>query len=609
VQDSIAALKHLIIERTEGNPFFMEEMVQALFEQGVLVRNGAAKLAKPLDQIRIPPTVQAILASRIDRLPAPEKELLQTLAVLGREFSVGLIKHVAAKPDDELERMLSDLQLAEFIYEQPAIPDIEYIFKHALTQEVAYDSVLAQRRRVLHQRAGETIESIFAERLEDHLSELAHHFDRGGNPPKALEYLTRAGQRAAQQSAHPEAIGHFTKALELLNSLPAGVDRDRQELALQMSLAQSLLIASGPGAPKRETALMRAQHLCESVGDNAHLMEALLALCSCHLSQRRFTAVQQLSRQALALAEQAKAPAIIGGAHCQLGTILFMCGQFEEARQHCDRAVELVGPPPFRTFAEFEYATRGAGVLAAALLMLGYPATALRKAGDSIAAAERLSDPFQLMYALFISFMVYFNVRDTATVIQRAEELVSLTTEHGMAGYLYQAVFFRGWGMAAVGKADEGIAEMRRALADAKASAGSPAFPPMLTGLAEACAKSGRAAEGLAAVEEGLRNADATGERSLDGDLHRIKGELLLVRAGSEVAAEACFRAAIDVARHQVARLFELRATTSLARLLKRQGKIDEARQMLSEIYNWFTEGFDTTDLKDAKALLEELAQ
>jgi class 3 adenylate cyclase len=193
----LAPLKRLIIERTEGNPFFMEEIVQMLFEQNVLVRNGVIKLAKPFNEIRVPPTVQAILASRIDRLAAAEKELLQTLAVLGKEFSSGLIKRVTGKSDDELERMLSALQLGEFIYEQPAFPDIEYTFKHALIQEVAYNSMLTERRRLLHERAAQAIEALFADRLDDYLTKLAHHYDRCGNTSKAAEYQGRAGVHAS----------------------------------------------------------------------------------------------------------------------------------------------------------------------------------------------------------------------------------------------------------------------------------------------------------------------------------------------------------------------------------------------------------------------------
>jgi class 3 adenylate cyclase len=235
--EGILPLMKLIIERTEGNPFFMEEMVQALFEQSVLVRNGSVKLAKPLKDIRVPLTVQGILTSRIDQLAAAEKELLQTLAVLGKEFPLGLIKRVTGKSDDELEPMLSELRLAEFIYEQPAFPDIEYTFKHALSQEVAYNSVLVERRRMLHERAGQAIEMLFAARLEDHVTELAHHFERSGNASKAVEYLGRAGARAAEQVAHSEAMGYFTRALELLPQLPQGTARDTQELDLQMALS------------------------------------------------------------------------------------------------------------------------------------------------------------------------------------------------------------------------------------------------------------------------------------------------------------------------------------------------------------------------------------
>ena len=190
-------LKRLIIERTEGNPFFMEEIVQVLLDEGALVRDGAAlRLTKPLEELKIPPTVQGILAARIDRLPADAKELLQTLAVIGREFPLSLIRAVVAKSDDELNRLLNDLQLGEFIYEQPAVGDTEYIFKHALTQEVAYNSILIERRKQLHERTGAALETLYASSLEDHLAELAHHYGRANNPDKAVEYLTRAGQQA-----------------------------------------------------------------------------------------------------------------------------------------------------------------------------------------------------------------------------------------------------------------------------------------------------------------------------------------------------------------------------------------------------------------------------
>jgi len=213
---ALEPLKRLIIERTEGNPFFIEETVQVLVDEGALVRNGAIKLTKPLDELRIPPTVQAILSSRIDRLPNDDKELLQTLAVIGKEFPLGLIEKVTGNPRDELERMLSDSQLGEFIYEQPALPDVEYSFKHALTLEVAYSSVLSDRRRVLHERIAAAVESFYADRLDDHLAELAHQYRRGGNLEKAIEYLCRAGEQAAAKGADHGAVAQLGTALELI---------------------------------------------------------------------------------------------------------------------------------------------------------------------------------------------------------------------------------------------------------------------------------------------------------------------------------------------------------------------------------------------------------
>src|SRR5713226_8612205 len=272
VQDRIEGLRRLIIERTEGNPFFVEEIVQALFDEGSLTRNGTVKLAKSLNELKIPPTVQGILASRIDRLPPDEKELLQTLAVIGTELPLLLVRQVVPLPPQQLERLLTGLQTREFIYEQPAAGDVEYTFKHALTHDVAYNSLLTEHRKVLHERTAQAIEELFSERLEDHLTELAHHFDRSGNVPKAVEYLARAGDRALQQMAHSEAVGYFTRALELLPRLPDGTARDSQELDLQMALSWSLFVARAQ-APELEHALVRACELSEQLGENAKLME------------------------------------------------------------------------------------------------------------------------------------------------------------------------------------------------------------------------------------------------------------------------------------------------------------------------------------------------
>ena len=240
--DQLAALKRLIIEKTEGNPFFMEETVQVLLDEGALVRNGVVKLTKPVAELKIPPTVQAILAARIDRLPADEKDLLQALAVMGKEFTLELVRAVSAKSDDELNRMLNDLQLSEFIYEQPAVGDVEYAFKHALTQEVAYNSVLLERRRPLHERIGAALEAAFAENLDDQLPELAHHYSRSGNADKAAEYLQRAGELAMRRSGSiDESIAYLGAAIDLLRALPETPAREQRETDLRMALRALLL--------------------------------------------------------------------------------------------------------------------------------------------------------------------------------------------------------------------------------------------------------------------------------------------------------------------------------------------------------------------------------
>ncbi len=602
-----APLKRLIIERTEGNPFFMEEMVQALFEQGVLVRDGAVTLAKPLSDIRVPPTVQAILASRIDRLAPAEKELLQTLAVLGREFSLGLIKRVTGKSDDELEPMLTGLRLAEFIYEQPAFPDIEYIFKHALSQEVAYNSVLVEHRRLLHERAAQSIEALSADRLEDHLTELAHHFDRAGNAPRAVKYLGRAGSRAAQQVAHSEAIAYFSRALELLGRLPDAAARDRQELELQMALSWSLFVTQRFRAPELESALVRACELGEQLGENAKLMEALLALA--YLNHRRdFGLARELAERVLAMAEQAKAPAMLAGAHFVLGVVLLGSGQFPAAREHLERSVELFGAGPSRNYGTF-FAQAASNSLVGNLVNLGYLSTALSRADEFLAAAHRSSDPFSILAGLVMNGVFHLPLRDTRVAAERADEILSIASEHEMpAYYLPWATFFRGWAMAAAGRGNEGIAEMRRSISN-PVIAGTFGTSVMLVALVESCGKNGRLEEALDLVTEGLATAEQTGVKLDEAELHRIKGELLMIKDPGNVAeAERCLRTAIDVARRQAARLFELRATVSLARLVASRGHHDEARAMVAYIYGWFTEGFEFADLKDAKGLLEELS-
>jgi class 3 adenylate cyclase len=284
-EPALAPLKRLIIDKTEGNPFFMEETVQVLFEDGALARNGAVKLTRPLGELRIPPTVQAILAARIDRLPAAEKELLQILAVIGKEFPLELVRAVTDRTDDELEPMLSQLQLGEFIYEQPTVSGTEYTFKHALTQEVAYNCILAERRRAIHERAGEAIEARYAERLEDQLSELARHYRLANNPAKAVRYSQLAAERAANRAAYGEAAETAAAALKLLDRLPEGTDRLRAELDLRMIENSAAVVLHGFASREHQMAVERICELTEQLGENALLLGGLVNLANLYFAR------------------------------------------------------------------------------------------------------------------------------------------------------------------------------------------------------------------------------------------------------------------------------------------------------------------------------------
>jgi len=599
----LAPLKRLIIEKTEGNPLFMEEIFQALVEEGSLQRNGSVKLVRPVAQLRLPATVQGILAARIDHLRPEEKELLQTLAVIGKEFPLALAREVIKKTDEEIERMLSGLQLAEFLYEQPAVGDVEYTFKHALTHEVAYNSVLIEHRKSVHKRTGEAIESIFAGRLDDHVGKLAHHYDRSGDIRKAVEYLGRAGFKASAQTASSQAIEYFSRAIELLAQLPDDEDRPRRELDLQMALSAAVHVARSGGAPAREAALVRAQVLCERLGESSRLIEVKLGLSILGVLRRQFAEAQKLAEESLTLAQRAGDSRTLAAAHSVMGIIHYCNGHFAAAREHYEKAIQLFGPRTRGSFGQIAVAGNSAeSILGMVLAILGYPEAARAKQRSALATARRASDPFGISIALVTCVDTEFELRNAVTLEAFAEELVSIASEHEIQAYRSSAMFFRAW-TRAVGGREEGIDQMRDLLPEIEAPAAVISL--MKVALAEVCAKHGLLEESLVTIEDGL----ADPQRSSQAEFHRVRGEVLLLRMPrDEAEAERALRIAIDVARNQAAHLYELRATTGLARLLRSTDRCDEARTMLAEIYNWFTEGFDTADLKDAKALLDELS-
>jgi class 3 adenylate cyclase/tetratricopeptide (TPR) repeat protein/ribosomal protein L40E len=616
-------LKRLITERTGGNPFFIEEIVQALFDEGALVRKGAVKVTRSLSQLRLPPTVQGMLAARIDRLSAEHKDLLQVLAVIGRESPLGLISRVASQMDTQLDRMLAELQAGEFIYERSALAGAEYAFKHALTQEVAYNSLLIKRRKLLHERTGQALESIFAERLDDHLVELAHHFTRSNNLSKAVEYLGRAGRQALQRSALDDAISGLNAAIDLLQKLPDGPERNERELNLQISLGAALMASEGFSASAREYVLLRARELCLHHGDQSQISLVLSDLIGFHEQRGEFQTARQIAESSitplLANSKRQYSVEMIGGAHGVMGECLFWAGNFLAARQHFDQMVTLLGYTQ-RKSENFFYSVQPKGGLSTVLVQwttlpalnlayLGYLDQCSERLGETMARARAQANVYSLALALTHHGWGNLLVGNPHVAQLSAEEAIVLAKDHGFKERAAIGTCIRGIALAEQGVLDAGVADIRDGLSALQAAQCGLFDSWFYTVLAKTYTKTSRSREALETMDRALiANTRGGGDSFHKAELYRTKGELVLEDSANAAETERWFRAAIDVARHQGCKLWELRATTSLARLLVKQGNRDEAGAMLAEIYGWFTEGFDTADLKDAKALLDELS-
>jgi class 3 adenylate cyclase/tetratricopeptide (TPR) repeat protein len=604
--DELAALKRLIIERTEGTPFFMEETVQVLLDEGSLVRNGTVKLTRPLAELKIPPTVQAILASRIDRLPADAKDLLQTLAVIGREFTLSLVRAAVGHSDDELDRLLNDLQLSEFIYEQPAVGDAEYTFKHSLTQEVAYNSVLMERRKQLHDRIGTALETLYETSLDDHLAELAHHFGRGNNSEKAVDYLGRAAQQAASRSALGEALAYARAGLAIVPTLAATAERGRLEFGLLSTLVRGAIAIEGWGSPQTTQGCQRMLELARESSDDIALFTALQGMWLDHHIAARYREGAEIARQMIELAERRKSPTALADASFLQGLTLYFTNYLGDALTAFNRAIALCPDGAGRN--SYDGSDPLAGTLTFAALstcVLGYPDRAINLFECAIKRCRELNQPFSLGYVLFHQTWI-FAARGDVTGTQRVcQQLEAVAEEGGFTSFSGLNRIYQGWVASMKGEHEQGIAMIRCGIA----SWANPLFTTVVNSiLAEACLRAGRYQSAIDAVAAGRKHSLRTGEHYGESELERVAGETL-IKMGAQNAAEAeqCIRRAIVLAAEQGAKWFELRATTSLARLLAQQGKCDHARTMLADLYGWFTEGFETVDLKDAKTLLGEL--
>jgi adenylate cyclase len=607
-------LKQLLIARTEGNPFFLEESIRTLVETKFLIgERGSYRLERTLASTQVPATVQAVLAARIDRLPPDEKRLLQSAAVIGKDVRLGLLQAIADQSEEEISRGLIRLQAAEFLYETSLFPEVEYTFKHALTHEVAYGSVLQDRRRVLHGRIVESIERLYPDRLAEQFELLAHHASRAELWEKAVTYLYDAGRKATARSAYKEAASYFDQSLDALKRLPES--RQTLELAIniRVDLGPILIAMKGFIAPEVEQVYTEAREICGRFGDTPQLFPVLFGLARMHDVRGELKIGSDLGKQLLSLAERAREPALLLEAHHELWANMSMLGELISARTHLDQGFVLYDSEKHRHHA-FLYGGHDPGVCcryhaAHVLWLLGYPDQALRKSQDSLTLARELSHASTTATAL--SFAIWLDQQRGESDVMRAhvDETITIATEHGFPRWLPYGNFLQGWLLV---EKDEraGIAQMVKVFASQRATAAQGRFEALCAALlAEAYRRIGQTAEALNVITDALTRAHQTECRYYEAELYRLKGELLLtLSAADEQQAEACFQIALKVARGQSARSLELRAAMSLCRLWQRQGKTAEARQLLAEIYGWFTEGFDTADLKEAKALLEELA-
>jgi tetratricopeptide (TPR) repeat protein len=603
----LVEVRQIITERTAGNPLFIEELVRAMFEQQILVRNGVVKLARPMAEVKIPTTVEGILAARIDRLSAAGKELLQTLAVIGREFPRGLARRAAALPEDQLERVLSDLQDADFIYEEPAQPDTLYSFKHALTQEVAYNSVLSERRKTLHERIAESIETLFAANLDDYLPRLAYHYERGSNPAKAVEYLGRAAEQAAHRMEYADAVDFLEVSLKTLEALPEDVDRDRLEIKQRSALGRYLLPLKGPAAEEVGKAFERARELCEKIGDTENLFWVVYGLQFFHMLKHDLVVARELGMQQLATAERVGDPAMRMSAYVALGQLMFFLGEFAFAEELSERGFSLPRDIPSFPLSDVGHPlTMNLSLSASALSVLGYPVRALERGREAIAVGQRSGAH---SHALALNYVGQTHIRlgDPNRAIEMAQLMADISAEHGFAMWLAQADALRGEALVQLGRVDEGLEALEKG-AVAYETSGAVAGIWRLCA-AEGYAKLGKTAEGLAMIVRMRQFVEDAGLGVVAAETYRVHAALTLLAGGrnAEMESEALLRKAIELAQHQRAKLYELRATVALARMLEPTGRQAEARALLSAVTQWFSDGLEFPDLREARSLLDHL--
>jgi len=612
-------LSLLIHEKTEGSPLFMVDLVKFLRDRGVIAEEaGRWRLTRAVAEIELtlPESVQGMIQRKIDQL-GDDRRLLETAAVQGYEFDSAVVSEVLRLDPGLVEERLQQLDqqhaLVRFVDERE-FPDqtltARYRFVHVLYQNALYASLTSTRRVAESRRVAEALLRHYGDQSDAIAAQLAALFEAARDFARAAEYSYRAVLNAARVSAYHEVVTLGRRGLKLLSRLPDSPKRVRRELELQLALGSALIAAKGYAADAVRESYVRARELCSQTDDAMQLFRVLRGLWFHHIVRGDLDATLELSREQLGIAERVQDPGLLLEAHFVMGGVLFYLGRLTESRSHLEAAIELYDPTLHASHASIYNIEPGANcrrMLASVLWPAGYPDTALRRSREAIELADKYSHYFTMGYALFTAITVHGLRGQPEAAAPMADSFVALAADQGFPVMAAMAAFFRGWIVAERSREVEGSLEMSRALAEFERS-GSRLFGVFYRVLlAESLLKIGHVEKGLATLAEASDLMAATNERFAEAELHRVKGELLLRQGTATDAVEECFHRALAVARSQGAKSWELRAAMSLARLWVDQGRRAEARELLQRVYDWFTEGHETRDLRDAKALLDEL--
>ena len=604
-----AKVRDQILEKTDGVPLFLEELTKAMLESGFVREvGGQFELTAPLPPLAIPETLHDSLMARLDRLGGA-KVLAQIGACFGRMFSYELIAALAALDEPELQRGLDQLVSAELIIRRGRPPEATYRFKHALVRDAAYQSLLKSRRRELHHHIARILEERVPDVAAAQPELLAHHLTEAEQLPEAVLFWHRAGERANERAANLEAAGHLTKGLDLLDRMPENSERYERELMLLTTLGQVLTAAKGYGHPEVERIYSRAHELAERVRQTPRLFPVLLGLTIHHAVRSDLSAARDLGERLLALAQQTSDPVLVVEASYAAGITCSWLGEFASAWRHFERGIDHYDIVQHRAHLAL-YGQDGGPICLCrggmALWYLGHPDQALSLVGEALATTAKLGHLYSRAYVVTWTAILHVHRRDVAKAQKAVELALAFATEHEFPFWQTQGVLLQGWVLVQRGEVATGIERLRQGLAGIQTMGAGMIQPWAMGLLAEAYGKAGRIADGKNLIDDALAIVGRTNQRWCEAELDRLRGELvLLLPEGDSAEAEDCFRRAVDVARAQDARMWELRSAASLARLWRSQGLKAQVCELLAPLIACFSEGERTPDLQDAQAVLE----